>query len=104
MPREEYWHGDVFAVYEYLEADKLRQKHKNLEMWIQGVYVYRAIGAYAEWLGTPFWDKKHGQRPTPKPYDNDLVPLTEEDAKRLEEKKEAQRLEETKRYFSGGRA
>ena len=101
MPREEYWHGDLFAAYDYLEAEKIRQHRKNQEMMLQGVYVYRAIGAYAAWLGTPL-GVKNGNRPKPEPYDTELIPLTEEDAKKLEERQEADRLEKTRQYFSGG--
>jgi len=104
MTYDQYWHEDVMLVVDYAEAEKLRMSRRNYEMWLQGAYVYRAIGAFSGWLGTPFWDKKHGARPTPEGYNPDLIPLTEEEAKALEEKKEAERLAESIRYFSGGRA
>lgn len=43
MTYEQYWHGNVWMVEAFREADKLKQKRKNQELWLQGMYVYEAI-------------------------------------------------------------
>lgn len=43
MTYNEYWNGDVWAVKHYRDAEKERQKHKNAEFWLQGMYIYEAL-------------------------------------------------------------
>ena len=44
MPREEYWNGDIFAAFDYAEANLIRMNNKNSEAWLQGLYNYAAFG------------------------------------------------------------
>lgn len=91
MPRDEYWNGDLFAVYDYIAAEKITRQRRNHEMWIQGMYIYNAIGAFAEFLGSSF--AKH--RPQPKPYCKEPFPITEEATKA---KKDADMEKEQQRW------
>lgn len=45
MSRDEYWNGDVFLVYDYIEADAERQKRNNQEAWLQGAYFFEAVSS-----------------------------------------------------------
>ena len=44
MTRDEYWNGDPFLVYDYIEADAERQIRRNQEAWLQGAYICEAVG------------------------------------------------------------
>ena len=43
MPYDLYWHGDVWAVESYRDAERTRQEISNNEAWQQGMYFYDAI-------------------------------------------------------------
>ena len=45
MPPEEYWHGTASATKAYAEAYRIRQKERNFELWLQGLYFYQALSA-----------------------------------------------------------
>lgn len=76
MTPEEYWDGDVWLVRYYREAEKLRQKRDNVLAWLQGMYVYDAIGRMAPVLHA---FAKKGTKPQPYP----TRPLGEEEKPRL---------------------
>ena len=43
MTSDEYWHGDVWMVEVFREADKLHQKRLNEQFWLQGMYFYDGL-------------------------------------------------------------
>lgn len=43
MTYEQYWHGDVWMVVAFREADKRRMERMNYELWLQGLYFYEAL-------------------------------------------------------------
>ena len=45
MSYELYWHGEPNLVKAYREANELRVDRMNYEAWLQGLYVYQAVGA-----------------------------------------------------------
>lgn len=45
MSYELYWHGEPNLVKAFREADELRVDRMNYEAWLQGLYVYQAVGA-----------------------------------------------------------
>jgi len=47
MSIDEFWHGDCENARYYREADKIKRHRKNEEMWLQGAYIYNAIGSLA---------------------------------------------------------
>ena len=67
MTRDEYWHGDIFAPLDYVEADRHRLEAANRLAHLQGAYIFDAIGAA---LVNAF--AKEGSSPTPyreKPFE-----------------------------------
>lgn len=48
MTHEQYWYGDATLTDAYLEADRLRIERANYMAWLQGQYVYHAIGSFTE--------------------------------------------------------
>ena len=45
MSYDLYWHGEPHLVKAYREAEEMRVDRMNYEKWLQGLYVYHAIGA-----------------------------------------------------------
>ena len=45
MSYDQFWFMDVDLVRAYREADRIRQKRIDEEMWLMGMYVYQAVGS-----------------------------------------------------------
>ena len=43
MSYEQFWDGDVCLVETYRKAAELRNKRRNQELWLQGMYIYEAL-------------------------------------------------------------
>lgn len=59
MSATAFWDGDPALAVAYRKAEKIRQKQKNAEAWLNGLYVYRALCSVA----SAFTDK-HIDYPT----------------------------------------
>ena len=44
MTYDEYWNGDNYLPYYYAEAHKLKTEMANQQVWLQGLYIYDAMG------------------------------------------------------------
>ena len=91
MTYEQFWYKDPHLVKDYAKAEELRARKKNQELWLQGYYVYNAIGAFAEIL--PAFPKKGAKI---NPYLEEPVSLTEEEARRRQEEQRRKRAESIK--------
>lgn len=47
MTYEQFWDGDVEMAKAYREAYRIKKREENQQAWLQGAYVYHAIGALA---------------------------------------------------------
>ena len=45
MTYEQYWFGDPYMVKAYEDAYLLKRRVRNEELWLQGLYIYRAVHA-----------------------------------------------------------
>lgn len=45
MTFDQFWNDDPEIVKYYRRADEIRQERENTHAWLQGMYVYEAIGA-----------------------------------------------------------
>lgn len=86
MPWDLFWHGDPWAVRAYRESDRLSMRRADRLAWLQGLYVYRAMGLMAPAYRT---FSKHG----PRKYDP--VPLM--DAAEASERRREETLRENGR-------
>lgn len=87
MTWEQYWYGDVWMVEFFREAERLRQERINVEAWVNGMYVYDAIGRMSPVLHSL---SKKGTKPIPypsKPYEISNRKKTKEE-KNMEEENE----------------
>lgn len=91
MTYEEFWYKDPHIVKYYLQAEKERLHRRNEEMWLQGFYIYQAIGAFAEIL--PAFPKKGAKI---RPYLQGPVSLSEAEQQAKEELQEMERIERIK--------
>lgn len=95
MTYDEFWHGDVSMVRAYRKAQELRDKRKNQELWLQGMYVYEAIYDVAPILHA---FAKKGTKP--EPYAKEPYPITEADVREREEREARIRQERIKAEFA----
>ena len=81
MSYDEYWYESPYRVKFYREAYELKQKQKDEQMWVQGMYIYEALCEVSPVLHAL---SKSGTKPLPyarKPYLSDMT-IDEEDEKR----------------------
>ena len=94
MTPEQYWDGDPLLAKYYRQADELKRKRRNQEMWLQGMYIYEALCDVA-----PIFHAfaKRGTKPTPYPdHPYSLTTQEREDEEKLQEKRE---LAKARRYM-----
>jgi hypothetical protein len=90
MTYDEFWNGDVSSHRAYREAHKLKMIEDNTKAWIQGQYVYEAIGAWAPII-RPFSKARKPGKYTDHPYD-----LFEEQRRERELAEQRERYERIK--------
>ena len=73
MTFDQYWHDDPALINLFVKAEKVKQRKRNTEMWLQGAYIYNAIGALVPVIN-PF-SKEHRA----KPYLKQPIPISEEE-------------------------
>lgn len=86
MTWDEYWKDDVCKVIYYRKKDKLDRQRKNNELWLEGVYFYKALEAVVPAL-IPF-----NKNPKVDPYLDEPIALTKEEQEERERKKNQESL------------
>lgn len=71
MTYDQFWNDDVELLNRYYGAEMIRQKKRNNEMWLQGAYIYNAIGSLAPILNGMV------KNPKAQPYMKQPIPITE---------------------------
>lgn len=95
MTYDEYWRMDCTLVKDYRRAYEYRQEYDNSLLWLQGLYVYRAIEAQRP--GWVFYGKK---TPKPEPYLDKPIAVTEELRKQYAAEKTRMMAEQFRAAFS----
>lgn len=62
VPYHEFWYGDPTQLKHYAKAHELRSEQRNQEMWLQGLYNFRAFKAVIEAFSWSLGGKK-GKKP-----------------------------------------
>lgn len=91
MTYEEYWRMDCELVRDYRKAYELKQEYDNSLLWLQGLYVYKALEAQRP--GWNFWSK----HPKLEKYLEKPIAITEEMRQRY-------KTEETRKMVADLRA
>ena len=81
MTYEQYWHDDPKLINSYIEAEEIKQRKLNNQLWLQGLYVYQAVGSLIH-LANSFTKERRA-----KPYLKEPIPLTEKERLEAEERK-----------------
>lgn len=96
MTYDEFWDGDVRLTEVYRKADELREKRRNRELWMQGLYIYEALCDASPLFR--FTMKKGSIRP--EPYVKEPYPLTQAEVREREEREAKLREERMKAEFA----
>lgn len=96
MSYDDFWNGDVSMVIAYRKANELRDKRRNYEFWLQGMYVYEALCDASPLFR--FSMKKGTIKP--EPYSKEPYPITAAEVREREERKEREMAERLKAEFA----
>lgn len=94
MTPAQYWDEDPALVKYYRKADEIRNKRRNQEMWLQGLYIYDALCDVAPILHA---FAKKGTKPTP--YPDHPYALTKRERKDEQKQLERREREKARRYM-----
>lgn len=90
----DYWHGDYSLLRFYVEADEIRQERENKNAWLQGMYVYDAVGSLAPILHA---FSKRGTKP--RKYPDEPYAITEKQIKARKKRDEEAQAAETQNHM-----
>ena len=96
MSYDEFWNGDVSMVKAYRVAYDLKEKRKNQELWLQGMYFYEALCDASPLFR--FSMKKGIIKP--EPYLREPYPITAAEVREREERQAQEREERLKAGFA----
>lgn len=95
MTYDEFWNGEPERVRYYREAEEIRQKKRDYDLWLQGRYIYDALCAVSPVLhafapsGTQAMD-----------YINEPYPRTYKDFKERQERQMKERAESFRAFVA----
>lgn len=87
MTYDEYWNGDNELPRYYRKAHEYKRRQRNEELWLQGLYIYQAIGALVPLFN--FFDKDRKADD----YIQEPFPITKKEAQERKERKEREAYE-----------
>lgn len=96
MSYDEFWNQDVSLVADYRKAQELRDKRRNQEFWLQGMYIYEALCDASPLFR--FSMKKGSIKP--EPYVKEPYPITEAEVAEREERDHRRKEEKMKAEFA----
>lgn len=95
MTYEDYWYGDVNMVRAFRQAQKIKDKRRNQELWLQGMYIYEALCDVSPILHA---FAKKGTKP--QTYSTEPYAITSEEVKEREEREARLKEERIKAQFA----
>lgn len=93
MTYHDYWDGDCQMAKYYREAGEYRQERENINAWLHGMYIYRAILDASPVLNAL------SKRKTPHKYLDSPIPLTKRAIERADEEKEFRKMKKGMRFM-----
>lgn len=96
MTYDEFWNQDVRLVEAYRKAQELREKRRNQELWLQGMYVYEALCDASPLFR---FSMKRGTI-KPEPYVKEPYPITAAEVREREEREARIQEERLKAEFA----
>lgn len=95
MTYNDYWYGDVNMVRAFRQAQKIKDRRRNQELWLQGMYIYEALCDVSPILHA---FAKKGTKP--QTYSSEPYAITAEEIKEREEREARLREERIKAQFA----
>jgi len=95
MTTDEYFNQDCTLVKCYREAQRIKREERNQELWLQGMYIYEAIGDMSPVLRA---FSKKGTKPLP--YPTEPYPITKAEVEARQQREEERQAEKIKAKFS----
>lgn len=96
MSYDEFWNQDVDLVKAYRKANELRDKRRNEELWLQGMYIYEALCD-----ASPLFRFSMKKGPVkPEPYAKEPYPITAEEVRARQERENRLKEERLKAEFA----
>ena len=96
MSYDDFWSGDVSMVKAYRKAYELREKRRNQELWLQGMYFYEALCDASPLFR--FTMKKGAIKP--EPYVKEPYPISAAEVREREEREARKKEERLKAAFT----
>lgn len=91
MTYEQFWDGDANLAVVYREADEIRRRRRNQELWLEGVYMVEALSAT---VGNMFTKGAKHQ------YPSEPLPITVAEQQERKEREEKAKMERIKARFT----
>lgn len=91
MTYGQFWDEDVMLVKVYREADIIRRRRRNEELWLEGIYMAEALSAT---VGNMFSKGSKHQ------YPSEPIPITAAEQQARREKAEKAKMERMKAAFT----
>lgn len=83
MPYELFWNGDPYLVETYRKTHQLQLEQRNQELWVQGLYNFRAFKSVIEGFA---YALNGGKGTKPSEYPSEPIPFTEAEQKAATER------------------
>lgn len=94
MSAEQFWEESPYLAIAYRKAYDMKRTARNQELWLQGLYNYRAFGAVMEEFAYGMNGRKGAK---PKGYIKEPIPITEYEKEQERERKIRYTLEWVKK-------
>lgn len=91
MTAEQYWDESPGLVKAYKQADEIRRRRMNEELWLQGIYVAEALNAT---VGNMFTKGNRNK------YPSEPIPLTEDEQRERQEREQKAKMDRIKAAFT----
>lgn len=82
MTAYEYWDDDCTLAIAYRKKNELEKERNNQQLWLQGLYIYKALTCVAPVM------RAFSKATKPLPYPDEPFPLTEKTIKEAKEREE----------------
>ena len=96
MTYDEFWYQDVRLVEAYRKAAELKDRRRNQELWLQGMYIYEALCD----ASPLFRFSMKGGTIKPQPYVKEPYPITAGEVKERERREARIKEERLKAEFA----
>ena len=91
MTYEQFWDGEPSMAKAFREADMIRRRRRNEELWLEGIYTAEALSAT---VGNMF------SKGTKHKYPSEPIPITAAEQQERREREEKAKMERIKALFT----